>query len=51
MKDSDPPVCGVHNVMLAHRQLPEGSITPGYKAFTYLACPVSDEVVNEAATH
>jgi hypothetical protein len=49
-KDSNPPVCGVHNVRLVHQQLPEEMVASGYKAFTYLACPVSGEVLNDAAT-
>jgi hypothetical protein len=35
-KDSNPPVCGVHNVKLVELQLPEGMIASGHKAFTFL---------------
>jgi hypothetical protein len=48
-KGSHPPTCGVHNVPLEHKQLPEEMVASGYKAFTYLACPVSGEVLNDEA--
>jgi hypothetical protein len=44
---SNPPVCAVHNVPLAEKRLPEDLIATGYKAFTFLVCPVSGEVLNE----
>ena len=46
-KRSAPPVCAVHNVPLVERQLPEGSIAPGYQGFTFLACPESGQVLND----
>lgn len=49
-KDSNPPVCGVHNVRLIRKQLPDEMIASGYKRFTFLACPVSGAVLNDAAT-
>jgi hypothetical protein len=49
-KDSNPPVCGVHNVALVRKQLPEGMVASGYKALTYLSCPVSGQVLNEEAS-
>jgi hypothetical protein len=49
-KGSSPPVCGVHNVPLVRKQLPDELIASGYKAFTFLACPVSGAVLNEDAT-
>ena len=32
---------------LAEKRLPEDLIATGYKAFTFLVCPVSGEVLNE----
>jgi hypothetical protein len=40
-KGSNPPVCVVHNVRLVQRT------AEGYGGFTFLVCPVSDEVINE----
>jgi hypothetical protein len=46
-KGSNPPVCGVHNVPLVPKQLPNELIASGYKAFTFLVCPVSGEVLDD----
>jgi len=46
-KDSNPPICAVHNVPLVMKQLPDELIAAGYKGFTFLVCPVSGEVLNE----
>ena len=46
-KDSNPPVCGVHNVPLVNKQLPDELIAAGYQGFTFLVCPVSGEVLND----
>jgi hypothetical protein len=46
-KDSSPPVCGVHDVRLISKQLPDEMIEEGYKAFTFLVCPVSGAVLND----
>jgi hypothetical protein len=46
-KDSNPPVCGVHNVRLVQKQLSAEMAATGYKAFTYLACPVSGQVLDD----
>jgi hypothetical protein len=46
-EDSEPPVCGVHDVPLIKRQLPEEMIAVGYKFLTFLACPVSGAVLND----
>jgi hypothetical protein len=48
-KGSKPPVCGVHNVPLVRKQLPDELIASGYKAFTILVCPVSGTVLNDEA--
>src|SRR5580692_10435149 len=45
--DSDTPVCGLHNVPLVMKQLPDELIAAGYKGFTFLVRPVSGEVLNE----
>jgi hypothetical protein len=42
-------VCGVHNALLVMRQLPDESIKSGYKAFTFLVCPVDGPVLYDAA--
>jgi hypothetical protein len=46
-KDSAPPVCGVHNVPLVGKQLPNELIAAGFMVFTVLVCPVSGEVLEE----
>ena len=47
-QDSDsPPVCGIHNVPLVEKMLPDQMIMQGYKPFTFLVCPVSEEVIND----
>jgi hypothetical protein len=46
-EDSSPPVCGVHNVRLIWKQLPDELIASGYKGFTFLVCPVSGAVLND----
>jgi hypothetical protein len=48
-KDSDPPACGLHNVPLVKKQLPAGTLAPGYESFAFLACPVSSQVINDEA--
>jgi hypothetical protein len=50
-KGSKEPVCGVHNVRLVERQLPDEFTGLGYKGFTYLSCPVSGAALNDEATH
>jgi len=48
-KDSNPPVCGVHNVPLEEHQSSEALITSKLGDFTFLVCPVSGAVVNDSA--
>jgi hypothetical protein len=48
-KDSAPAICGVHNAPLVRRQLPDQLIASGYKGFTFLVCPVSGKVLDDAA--
>ena len=50
-KDSSPPVCGVHNVRLIMKQLPDELIASAYKGFTFFVCPVSGAVLNDEAPH
>ena len=47
----NPPICGVHNVPLVRKQIPDELIASGYKGFTFLVCPVSGAVLNEEAEH
>jgi hypothetical protein len=46
-KDSNPPTCGLHNVRLLRKRLPNELIAAGFKPFTFLVCPVSGEVLND----
>jgi len=50
-KDSNSPVCGVHNVPLVQKQLPAEMIGAGYKGFSFFVCSVSGAVLNDAAAH
>jgi hypothetical protein len=34
-------------VLLTRKQLPDELIASGYKAFTFLMCPVSGQVLND----
>jgi hypothetical protein len=49
-RDSDPPVCAVHNVQLVLKHLPSELIGAGLMSFTFLQCPVSGEVVDNETT-
>jgi hypothetical protein len=40
---SNPPVCGVHNVTLVEKTAKE------YGGFKFLSCPVSSQVIDDAA--
>jgi hypothetical protein len=46
-KDSNHPICGIHNVPLVTKQLPPEMIGGGYKNFTYLVCPVTGTVLDD----
>ena len=48
MGGSNLPVCGVHNVPLEHKQVPDELIASGIKGFTFLVCPASGQVVEDA---
>jgi hypothetical protein len=45
IKDTNPPLCGVHNVPLVQRPNSDDLPTSGFGNFTFLMCPVSDHVV------
>jgi hypothetical protein len=47
-KDSNPPVCGVHNVALEQSQISIDSNAPALGKITCYKCPVSQAVVHEA---
>jgi len=46
-KDSNPPACGVHNVRLITKELPDEMIAGGYRPLTFIVCPVSGAVLND----
>jgi len=48
-KGSNPPVCGVHNVLLVQKQLSHELFAAGYKGFAFFICPVSGAVLNDEA--
>ena len=50
-KDSNPLICGVHKVPLVRKQLPFELTAAGFKAFTFLVCPVSGEVLTDETAH
>jgi hypothetical protein len=45
MKGSDPPLCGVHKVMLVLSKVPLYLFAPQFGHVTCLKCPVSQYVV------
>jgi hypothetical protein len=46
---SEPPACGVHNVMLMETQNSEKLTTLGL-AVTFYVCPASGQTIRDAAT-
>jgi len=46
-KNSTPPVCGIHDVQLINKLLPDELIASLRKEITYLVCPVSRSVIND----
>jgi hypothetical protein len=50
-KGSDIPVCGLHNVPLVNKQLPEELIASGCKSFAFFVCPVSSQVIDDPEKH
>jgi hypothetical protein len=48
IKDSNPPVCGVHNVPLMQRQSSEDSVLSKLGDFAFFVCPVSGYVVRDS---
>jgi hypothetical protein len=49
-KDSDPPVCGVHDVLLLEHHSSEDSVLSKFGDFVFHVCPVSGYVVRDSAT-
>ncbi len=47
-KDSDPPVCGVHGVLLAESAIPIDENAPHLGSVTCYVCPVSLTVVQDS---
>jgi hypothetical protein len=45
-KDSNPPICGLHNVQLIQKQTHEELSVSSLGMFTYLVCPKSGKVVS-----
>jgi hypothetical protein len=45
-----PPICGVHNVALAHDTVPIDANIPHLGQITCYVCPVSHKVVEEEPT-
>jgi hypothetical protein len=48
-KDSNPPVCGAHNVPLVQHQSSDVLATSRLGEFTFLVCPVSGAVLDDEA--
>jgi hypothetical protein len=46
-RGSHPRICGVHDILLIRKQLPNELIVAGYKGLTVLVCPVSEAVLND----
>jgi hypothetical protein len=46
-KDSAPPVCGIHDVRLIKKLIPDELIASLHKEITYLVCPVSRSAIND----
>jgi hypothetical protein len=45
LKDSNPPYCGVHNVLLQLGEALIDPLAPFLGLINYLKCPISDMVV------
>jgi hypothetical protein len=45
--NSNPPLCGVHNVPLVQHRSSEDSRIDYFGSFTFYVCPVSREVVSD----
>ena|ERR1035438_6331994 len=46
-KDSNPPICGVHHVLLVQKQVPDELIAAGHTSYSFFVCPVSGTVLND----
>ena len=47
IENSNPPRCGVHDVLLVQHHSSEDSRTEFFGAFTFYVCPVSKAVVSD----
>ena len=47
-KDSNLPICGVHNVPLIRRETPIDSLAPRLGRISCLICPTSELVVHDS---
>jgi hypothetical protein len=50
-RGSIPPLCGVHNVVLAQKQVTDELIALGIKPFPFFVCPVSGTVINDESAN
>jgi hypothetical protein len=48
-KGSNPPVCSVHDVPLVEHRSSDDSATSGLGDFVFFVCPVSGQVIDDAA--
>jgi hypothetical protein len=48
-KNSNPYVCGIHNVRLVEHQSTDDLAASRFDEFTYLVCPKSGQVLNDQA--
>ena len=51
LKNSNPPICGVHKIRLVKKQFPNFLVNEGYKGFEFFVCPISNKVLNDEAKH
>jgi hypothetical protein len=47
-KNSQPPICGIHNLALIESQLPIDPNAPHLGCITGYLCPVSGQVASDA---
>jgi hypothetical protein len=48
LKESNPPICGVHKVPLIRRETPIDPLAPSLGRISYLICPTSELVVHDS---
>jgi hypothetical protein len=49
-KDSNPPLCGVHNLPVTRESIPIDPDVPDLGRITCFVCPVSRKVLSDNAT-